>query len=217
MQQDTPKDTPAWTARFSTVEFDCELPPEAKSELVAPRRVRPPCPPQKPPQVDSARSRGHLSPWLQSILTLVGMIFVPIFLVTVVWAILAVLSPRPAVPTKPAAPVAQPTPAVLPHGWNADGTAQGRAGTIPEVRRAELVPVPRAQLIHVRQIGSIENDLMPDGRILTTRYMGELSSAASLPTYGASLGDMWYTRADGHCWVLAPIGAGSATTGWLDP
>jgi hypothetical protein len=81
-----------------------------------------------------------------------------------------------------------------------------------------VAPVtPRAQLIHVRPLGTVEDDRMPDGRILTTKYMGELSSAARLPTYGASLGDMWYTMNDGHCWVLAPIGTGSASVGWVDP
>src|SRR4029077_874159 len=94
---------------------------------------------------------------------------------------------------------------------------------IPEIRRALPTPVqtsgsaPRAQLLHVRPIGTVENDRMPDGRVLTTRYMGELSNAANLPTRGAQLGDMWFTRADGHCWVLAPLGAGSSTVGWIDP
>lgn len=87
--------------------------------------------------------------------------------------------------------------------------------------RAQLMPipmssVPRAQLVHVRPIGSVENDGMPDGRVLTTRYMGELSGASSLPTRGANLGDMWFTQNDGHCWVLAPI-PGSSTVGWIDP
>jgi hypothetical protein len=76
---------------------------------------------------------------------------------------------------------------------------------------------PRAQLVHVRPIGTVENDRMPDGRILATRCMGELASAANLPTHGAQLGAMWFTRNDGHCWVLAPIGTGSSTIGWSDP
>jgi hypothetical protein len=95
--------------------------------------------------------------------------------------------------------------------------------TLPEVRRATPVPVlsapatPRAQLVHIRAIGTTENDLMPDGRTLTTLYKGELPSAASLPRSGSQLGDMWYTRNDGHSWVLAPLAPGSATTGWIDP
>ena len=111
----------------------------------------------------------------------------------------------------------QPKPAVVP-----TPAAAPTPNTPTPAPRAELItPVapatPRAQLVHVRPIGTFENDRMPDGRILTTKYMGELSSAAHLPTYGASLGDMWYTMNDGHCWVLAPVGAGSASVGWVDP
>jgi hypothetical protein len=42
MRQNTPEDTTARTAspRFSTDEFDCELPPEVRTELVAPKRPR---------------------------------------------------------------------------------------------------------------------------------------------------------------------------------
>lgn len=103
---------------------------------------------------------------------------------------------------------------------------------LPEVRRAAPVlptavqsastatPVlptaPRAQLLHIRAIGTYENDRMPDGRILTTRYMGELASVANLPR-GAHLGDMWFTRNDNHCWVLAPINAYTQSIGWVDP
>jgi hypothetical protein len=58
---------------------------------------------------------------------------------------------------------------------------------------------------------------MPDGRIINTLYKGDLPSAASLPRSGAQVGDMWFTRNDGHTWVLTPIAAGSSTTGWVDP
>jgi hypothetical protein len=239
MQQDTPKDTTAWTARFSTVDFECELPPGVRAELLRPRRAkmlgRPPSPPQKPPQVDSVRSWRHLSPWLQSILTLVGMIFVPIFLVTVVWAILAVLSPRPAAPTKPAAPVAQPTPAVLPPDcsadWNADGTASGRAGVIPEVRRAELVPVTvrRAEFIHPARPGRLPSALpvqeretptvvhMPDGQLTTVRFCGTVNTFADLPK-NPQLGDSYSVLEDvgRNSWVwYQPLGFSHAA--WVDP
>ena len=86
--------------------------------------------------------------------------------------------------------------------------------------RALPVPVvstPRAQLLHIRAIGTFENDRMPDGRTLGTTYRGELRSVANLPTTGGQLGDMWYTRNDGHTWVLAPIAGGSQSVGWIDP
>ena len=82
---------------------------------------------------------------------------------------------------------------------------------------APLDVPPHAQLVHVRPIGSIENNVMPDGRVLTTRYMGELPNTSHLPTRGGQLGDEWFTRADQHCWVLAPVTTGSQTIGWVDP
>jgi hypothetical protein len=87
---------------------------------------------------------------------------------------------------------------------------------ITPVPRLATTSAPRAQLLHIRPIGVFENDTMPDGRVLGTTYKGELANVASLPKFGQP-GDMWYTRADGHCWVLAPIYAGSQTTGWVDP
>jgi hypothetical protein len=72
-------------------------------------------------------------------------------------------------------------------------------------------------LLHIRAIGTYENDRIPDGPVLNTLYKGELPSARNLPTTGGQMGDMWYTKNDGHCWVLSPITTGSQTTGWVDP
>jgi hypothetical protein len=108
---------------------------------------------------------------------------------------------------KPVAVVATPTPTPA-------------STPTPTVLRAFPVPVqtvPRARLVHLRPLGAVENNQMPDGRVLTTRYMGELSSAASLPTYGANLGDMWFTQNDGHAWVLAPLANSPGSVGWIDP
>lgn len=124
---------------------------------------------------------------------------------------LPVVGQKPAPMPVPAKPIEAPTPppAAVPI-------------PTPEVRLAQpvLPPVnvtPRAQLVHIRAIGTFENDRMPDGRILGTIYRGELPSARNLPTRGGQPGDMWYTRADGHTWVLAPVTEGSQTTGWVDP
>jgi len=120
---------------------------------------------------------------------------------------------------KPQAPAASPAP-VIPGAILVDPTPPAPLPDPKPVPRAMPVPAaaaPRAELLHIRAIGTVENDRMPDGRVLTTRYMGELSGASRLPTYGANLGDMWYTQNDGHCWVLAPISPNSATIGWVDP
>ena len=185
--------------------YECVPPEDVRAELRGRGRPTspearvdmPPTPPPVRPSSPAKPARG----WRGSALAALG-------LVLAAAVITAEMSRQPAPPVTPV-PVSTPKASATPKAVT--------TSPIVEVRRAELVPVPRAQLVHVRQIGSIENDLMPDGRILTTRYMGELSGAGSLPMYGASLGDMWYTRSDGHCWVLAPIGAGSATVGWLDP
>ena len=100
----------------------------------------------------------------------------------------------------------------------------GRAGVHSDARqqrrKLQVVPTvsaPRAQLLHIRAIGTFENDRMPDGRTLGTTYRGELPNPGALPRRGAQLGDMWYTRNDGHTWVLAPIASGSQSVGWIDP
>lgn len=116
---------------------------------------------------------------------------------------------------RPAAPAPAPTKVFSPEDLGAIPVPP-----LPEVRRAVPVPVPttpRAQLVHIRPIGTYETDRMPDGRLLNTLYKGELPSAASLPRTGGQLGDMWFTRNDGHTWVLAPATAGSQAVGWVDP
>lgn len=134
-----------------------------------------------------------------------AVIITGIIALTVIAVLHALNSRQPPIPAAPAIVASTPPPVPL-----------------PEVRRAMPVPVPvqsvpRARLVHIRPIGTYKNDLMPDGRVLTTRYMGELAGATSLPTRGANLGDMWFTLADGHAWVLAPVAPGSSTVGWVDP
>lgn len=122
-------------------------------------------------------------------------------------AMLAVTQPRSSSPAG-VAPVVAPTPPPLP-----DPVRVSRAMPVP----VTMETVPRAQLLHIRPIGVFENDRMPDGRLLGTTYRGELAGPGNLPRTGAQLGDMWYTRSDQHCWVLAPVTGGSAITGWVDP
>jgi hypothetical protein len=88
---------------------------------------------------------------------------------------------------------------------------------LPVPAPVQPLDAPRAKLVHVRPIGSIMRVQMPDGRVLTTRYMGELASPGNLPTRGGQLGDEWYTRSDDHCWVMAPVTEGSQSVGWVDP
>jgi hypothetical protein len=204
MRQDT-QDTTARTAssRFSTADFDCELPPGARAELLKPKRPR---------------ILGHPSHAPDRRSAIVLAVLVLLLLAGVVVALIQHQAPTitPAV-QPPARP--QPTASAVPIQTPAAPEHVVEQPILPP--RAQLVklppPAPKAQLVHLRAIGSFEYVRMPDWRLLGTVYRGELPSAADLPRTGAQLGDMWYTRADGHSWVLAPISAGSSQICWVDP
>lgn len=114
----------------------------------------------------------------------------------------------PQVKLTPPATSVDPTPAVPPRPLPVH--------RLPVQAPVQPLDAPRAKLVHVRPIGSVMRVQMPDGRVLTTRYMGELSSPNNLPTRGGQLGDEWYTRSDDHCWVLGNLPE-TATVGWIDP
>jgi hypothetical protein len=104
------------------------------------------------------------------------------------------------------------TLAFVNHGYSPAGGASLPPAAAVTVRRAAPVEAPR------RAIGSYGNAQTLDGRILPTKYLGELASEDDLPLVrGSHLGDMWYTKNDGHCWVLATVTSGSHTVGWVDP
>jgi hypothetical protein len=147
-----------------------------------------------------------------------AVIITGIVAVTFIAAVKQIVTHQPAATPAPAPAVVAPHKEVKPEDFGFIPVPT----PLPEVRRATPVPVPvpstpRAQLVHLRPIGTYEYDQMPDGRTLQTLYKGELPSAANLPRSGGQPGDMWFTRNDGHTWVLAPIAGGSQTVGWIDP
>lgn len=100
--------------------FESALPPEALEEMLR-RRVA------------KAPRQQYIPPWLQSILTLVGMISAPMLLVAVGAALRVALTPRPVPAPQAQTLVAQSLEShVVPSPIRRE----------PEVRRAELVPVP---------------------------------------------------------------------------
>lgn len=127
------------------------------------------------------------------------------------------------------APVAQPTPA-LPSNWNADGTAVGRAGVIPEVRRAELAPpvVRRAELVRLpaaslslnrvtaiapENIDQTHVITMPYGTEVSATLRGFLNAENQLPRAG-HIGDMYIVGTVPWIWIRV---SGTSAPTWVDP
>ena len=233
MQQDTPKDTPAWTARFSTVEFDCELPPEAKSELLRPRRPRilgqPPCPPQKPPQVDSVRSRGHPAlGWLLALIVLV-LLGAVIYLSWPSPANRAAALQESAARSReveqqadralqalrtPAAqtPVVQPTPASTPSA--VVPTPAPRASSVRvSAPKAQLVRLPNFTAIAPENIDQTHVITMPYGTEVSATLRGFLEQESQLPRVG-HIGDMYVVGTVPWIFIQAP---GTTAPTWIDP
>jgi hypothetical protein len=181
------------TRRFSTDGFDCQPPREAVDELLRPKRPRmfhPPEPPHKRSRFEEIRTVGNTI-----VLWAIGIAFII--------ALFSIASrvPKPA-PVAPAV-IVQPTPAppltpVVPQ---------------PEVRRAQLA-VKRAQFVGL-PIGWQGQEQMPDGSVVSIRYMGEVGYFDSLPRNPA-LGDMWKVTSSGASWVWTTP-AGFAAPAWVDP
>src|SRR6266481_4007082 len=94
--------TQDYSARRFSPEFDCQLPPDVRTELLRPRRVRilipPPPPPQKPSWVDCVRSWRH--PALGGICGL--------FFIVALGAVVSWFANKPANHLVPVPAVAQP-------------------------------------------------------------------------------------------------------------
>ena len=194
--------------RTGSPRFDCELPDDVLDELLAPKRPRI----LGRPSNASDRRRGL-------VLAVLALVLVAAGVVVVFWS-----WQRPTVvpvvqSTTPA--VAQPTPAAsaaLSPGWNTDGTASGRAGVIPEVRRAELVklPTPRATLVALPEwrVGETRRLMMPYGLEVVGRLRGHSDDELNLPTTGNTIGDTWLVEGVPWIWICAP---GASTAAWIDP
>jgi hypothetical protein len=140
---------------------------------------------------------------------------VPVALVAVLGAVLTGLHDKPATRgsletqriaqaalERIGAPVPAPTPAATP------------VVQAPEVRRAELVPVLRAQ--QVLRVGRWNQVYMPDGRLTWMRFLGVKDTFADLPR-DPQIGDAWGIVEGGRhalwVWHILP---GHSRPAWVD-
>jgi hypothetical protein len=196
-----------FTARRISPSFDTELPPDARSELIRPRRpVILHRPVYEPPD------RSGILKWADSILV------VAILLIGVITN--HQQNERAPKQNAPIAPT--PGPSVQPSPTPAQPAVQPPVTQTRLVQRpaprAELLklPPPRAQLVRLPewQIGETRPVMMPYNIEVLARYEGRLTSEAVLPTNGNAIGDTWAVGDNVWVWLVAP---GTSTAQWVDP
>jgi len=205
-------------------QFERELPPEIRAELLGSRprsprspgnrshtavgRVSPPPqpdaafapPPSIPPAAKSAPGRGTARWWLAAV--------AGISMIVVISLAINQL-PKQVIFSPPIDPATLP-PAV----------EVRRALPAVEVRRA-LPAVPRAlpvtssaSLVSDPQIGQWQPVRLLDGTIMQVCYQGELPSSAALPPRGRFIGEEYSTGNTSWIW-MTPVGASFPS--WVDP
>jgi hypothetical protein len=198
--------------------FDCELPTDALTELVAPRR----------PRILGRKTSTGLNTAAKWPLYLAALIAVGIVGgVALLWRQWETerASSTGAISQPALAP--QPTPALtpvpLPPGsadrWKAylaeQQTRAPRAEWVKPAPRAELVrlPAPRAQLVLTP--GEQYKATMPyDNLEVLATFRGWLPSQDDLPSHPNQIGDMYLVGNVPFVWLFPP---GASRAGWIDP
>jgi hypothetical protein len=196
MRQDIPEDITARTARFSIDDFDCELPPEVRSELVAPRRPR---------------MLGRPMKGLHRRRVIVLAVLV-LLLVAVIVAIALIRHQAPTItPTVLPTASPQPTPALV-------VPVQPIQPHVSAPPRAQLLklPAPRATLVALPEwrVGEQRRLLMPYGLEVVGRLRGHSEDELYLPTNGNTIGDTWLVENTPWVWITVP---GTSAPTWVDP
>ena len=178
-------------------QFDCQLPEEARTELLG--EIPPPNPyrsreiPAYRPAPPPAKRSGDAA--------VIGAIaIVALFLYAVS------RNNGPSTSTARSVPIPSSQPVEV-----------RRALPAVEVRRA-LPAVPRALLVS-SQASSVSNTnwqaiRMPDGTIVQVSYQGELPDSAALPPRGRFIGEEYSTGKTSWIW-MTPAGANFPS--WVDP
>ena len=234
MRQNIPEDTSARTPspRFSTTDFDCELPDDAREEL-SPRRAKilGGGPGQRPPVAQHAPSPWREYFWaiilLAALVTFIALCSNGTYQVSPQVATPAATPAAPSALVRPTAPVATPIIPTTPRG--------PAIPTTPEVRRAELVPAPmapvrRAELVPVpvhratlwrlpsQPIGVYAQYPLPDvwgGGSVWARYMGTVERFSQIPPNPIP-GDLWNVVETGASWIYC-VPTGYSHAAWIDP
>jgi hypothetical protein len=221
--------------------FDRELPPEAKNELITPKRPRI-LGPQKPVASEPVPRKW---PFLSAFFVLLIVAGICTTLRhqdrSISPSIPPSVSPTPQkeertpapVISKPApAPILQATPSeplapepslplnlVAPEPTATSGTPSSQAPATPEVRRAKLVrlpdlPAPRA--VRILHAGDQAPVMMPYRIEVLATIKGYAPSLDQLPLTGNHVGDLWVvgTERTPWVWITAP---GATHADWIDP
>lgn len=177
-------------------QFDCQLPEEARTELLGeiPPKKAYRKPPSPPPPAKRKRS-----------ITIIGII-------AIVTAFLYAVS-HPSTSTVPPESGSVPTPP------SSQPVEVRRALSVPPpvaVRRA-LPLVPRA--LPVTFPAPVSNTgwhsvRFPDGTTVPVSYQGELPGSAALPSRGRFIGEEWSTGNTSWIWMTP---AGARFPSWVDP
>jgi len=196
--------------KIESTSYDCELPPEVRSELTGPRR--PPIPPIEKDRALSVPKPESKAPFY--------FVFA-ICLVALAGAIYASWRQWDAERAKtnqaisqPLAP--QPTPVTLPPG-NASRWLEYLTHNPPALRAVLVkLPPPRAQLVHLPEwrIGERRPVMMPYNIVALATYKGRLAADWMLPSSGNQIGDMWVIGQTPWVWIWAP---GATHADWIDP
>ena len=188
--------------------FDCELPADARTELVAPKRPR---------------ILGRSRPIAQA--SKAPLYFVLLICAVVLAGVVTTLWRRGDAERAPnqaiSLPTATPQPTVVPSPTPgpAPRTMLTKGRVVP---RAQLVrhSVPRAQLVALPPawpplfVGGRYLATMPYGLEVLATYRGERPSQDDLPSQPNRIGDMFVVNGVPFVWIWAP---GAAHADWIDP
>jgi len=109
-------------------------------------------------------------------------------------------------------------PAVIPVGILVLALSAMKAGS-DWINKESVAGVFKTHVhVHVQTIGDVQDERLPDGRVVRTLYKGKVPSVSQLPPVTESqMGDMWFTEKDGTFWVVTTLNPTSWVVGWVDP